>query len=104
MKKKLKFYIFTILIIILASCLFIAKKINEKNLAEANIAKIPKFSFITINRHSFSNSDIDISKTKFIINHFSPTCEHCQYMAGEFLKKSKVRGPFCIESPASTRS
>lgn len=89
MTKKLKIAATILLILVLASCLHISKKIREKNRIEAITATIPEFSFLTDGQHSFSNKDIDNSKSRIIINHFSPTCEHCQYMAGEFIKDSQ---------------
>ena len=37
----------------------------------------------------FSDKNIKNRKLRLILNHFSPTCEHCQYMASEFLKDSQ---------------
>lgn len=89
MTKKLKIFTSIIFIVILASCLHISKKIREKNRSEAITATIPEFSFLIEYQHSFSNKDIDNSKSRIIINHFSPNCDHCQYMAGEFIKDSQ---------------
>jgi thiol-disulfide isomerase/thioredoxin len=88
MNKKIKIFISVVLIVILVSCLFIIKKVNEKNRAESIIAKTPEFSFLTFDNHSFSNKNIENRKSRLILNHFSPNCEHCQYMAGEFIKNS----------------
>jgi thiol-disulfide isomerase/thioredoxin len=90
MMRKLKVFISIVLIIISASCLLIAWKISDKNKAEAIIATTPVFSFLTISQHTFTNKDIDNDKSRIIINHFSPNCEHCQYMAVEFLKDSQM--------------
>ncbi len=89
MKRKQKIFIAVNFSVLLIFCLLIAKRINEKFKAEAIITNIPKFSFLLQSRHSFSNKDIDNTKPRIIINHFSPTCEHCQYMAIEFLKDSQ---------------
>ena len=89
MTRKLKIFISTVMIIISASCLLIAKEIIDKHKADAIIATTPVFSFLTINQRTFSNKDIDIDKSRIIINHFSPNCEHCQYMASEFIKDSQ---------------
>jgi hypothetical protein len=88
MKKKIKIYITTFLFILLISCFFIAKLINEKKKRDEYISIIPSFSFLTLKQHSFSKNDIDFNKSRVIINHFNTTCEHCQYMAGEFIKDS----------------
>ena len=89
MNKKLKIFITVVLLVILVSCLFIIKKVNEKNKAESIIAKTPEFSFLTLDNHSFSDKNIENRKSRLILNHFSPNCEHCQYMAGEFIKDSQ---------------
>jgi thiol-disulfide isomerase/thioredoxin len=89
MNKKTKIFISVILIVILVSCLLLLKKINEKNRAESIIAEIPEFSFLTIKNHSFSDKNIENRKLRLILNHFNPNCEHCQYMADEFLKDSQ---------------
>ena len=89
MNKKIKIFISVVLIVILVSCLLLFKKINEKNRAESIIAKTPEFSFLTFDNHSFSNKNIENRKSRLILNHFNPNCDHCQYMAGEFLKNSQ---------------
>ena len=89
MNKKIKIFISVVLIVILVSCLLLLKKINEKIRAETIIAKTPEFSFLTFDNHSFSNKNIENRKSRLILNHFSPNCEHCQYMASEFLKDSQ---------------
>lgn len=89
MTKKLKSFVYTAFLIILASCLLITKKINEKNKTEAIIANTPEFTFLTLNNILFSNRDLDMSKKRIIMNYFNPNCEHCQYMAGKFIKDSQ---------------
>jgi thiol-disulfide isomerase/thioredoxin len=89
MKRKITVYISIVLTILFASIIFIANKIIEMKKGEENIATIPNFSFLTIKKNQFSKNNIDIKKSRIIINHFNPTCEHCQYMASEFLKDSQ---------------
>lgn len=89
MKFKMRIYLFIILSILSVSCFFIVKKIYEKNKSEAIITTTPEFSFISQENQSFSNKNLDNTKLRIIINHFFPNCEHCQYMAGEFLKDSQ---------------
>jgi len=83
---KLKIYISLVLIVLLVSCLLILKKFNEKKRIEKIITTIPEFAYITLNNNSFNDNNILSKKSRIIINHFSPNCEHCQYMAGEFIK------------------
>jgi thiol-disulfide isomerase/thioredoxin len=89
MKRKTNIYTSIIIIILLASIIFIANKIIEKKKGEEIIATIPELSFFTIIKKPFSNNNVDLTKSRIIINHFNPTCEHCQYMASEFLKDSQ---------------
>ncbi len=89
MNIKIKIFISVILIVILVSSILLLKKINEKNRAESIIAKTPEFSFLTLDNHSFSDKNIENRKSRLILNHFNPNCEHCQYMAGEFIKDSQ---------------
>jgi len=89
MNKKIKIFISIVLIVLFVSCFYIVKKINEKNKVEAIISKIPSFSFLTFENHSFSDKNIENRKSRLILNHFSPNCEYCQYMAGEFIKDSQ---------------
>lgn len=93
MNLKLKIYISLVLIFLLISCFLILKKINEKKRDEKIINTIPEFAFITLKNISFNDNNILSKKSRIIINHFSPNCEHCQYMAGEFIKDSqKLKG------------
>jgi len=88
MRKKYIFYISSISIFIFLSCLLIAIKISEKISAEARFAKTPEFSFKTLTNKLFTNKNIDNRKSRLILNHFSPNCDHCQYMAVELVKDS----------------
>ena len=88
MSIKIRVYIYIIFLILLSSCFFIVKKIYQKNMTEAIIATIPNFSFLSQKNQSFSNINIDNTKSRIIINYFSPNCENCQYMADELLKDS----------------
>lgn len=48
--------------------------------------------FTSLSNGIFSNKDLPNTNSKIIINYFSPTCEHCQYMATSFLKnKEKLK-------------
>ena len=85
----MRVYTTLILFVLSISCFYIQRKIDQKNKADAIIAIIPEFSFLTLNNHSFSDKNIENRKSRLILNHFNPNCEHCQYMAGEFLKDSQ---------------
>jgi thiol-disulfide isomerase/thioredoxin len=89
MNNKMKVYITLILFVLSISCFYIQRKIDQKNKADAIIAKTPGFSFLTLDNHSFSDKNIENRKSRLILNHFNPNCEHCQYMAGEFIKDSQ---------------
>jgi thiol-disulfide isomerase/thioredoxin len=88
MKLIKKINVFIIIFTMMLFILLIIKIIN-KNHGNEKIIKTPNFLFITLNNQSFSNVQIMKSKNRLILNHFSPNCEHCQYMAGEFLKDSQ---------------
>ena len=85
----MRVYITLILFVLSISCFYIQRKIDQKNKADAIIAKIPEFSFLTLNNHSFSDKNIENRNSRLILNHFNPNCEHCQYMAGQFVKDSQ---------------
>ena len=89
MNLKMRIYLSIILLVLSASCLYIKTKIEEKNKADAIITQTPAFSFLTLDNHSFSDKNIENRKSRLILNHFSPNCEHCQYMAGQFIKDSQ---------------
>jgi thiol-disulfide isomerase/thioredoxin len=69
--------------------LILIYKINTKAKENEIIISIPKLSFLTLDNLSFSDKNIENSESRLILNHFSPNCEHCQYMAGEFIKDSQ---------------
>jgi thiol-disulfide isomerase/thioredoxin len=77
--------------IVLTIFLFVVlvNQILKKNKENIKISKIPYFNFSTLDNDSFNNENIDNSKNRLILNNFSPACEHCQYMAVEFLKDSQ---------------
>ena len=85
----MRVYITLILFVLSISSFYIQRKIDQKNKADAIIAKTPAFSFLKLDNHSFSDKNIVKRESRLILNHFSPNCEHCQYMAGEFLKDSQ---------------
>ena len=89
MNKNIKIFISIVLLLILVSSFYIVKEINKKNKIEVIIAKTPEFSFFTLDNHSFSNKNIKNRNSRLILNHFSPNCEHCQYMTGQFLEDSQ---------------
>ena len=61
-------------------------KIQQKQTAEKNTATLPAFSFYTLNNTVFTNNNLPDSNGKIIFNFFSPTCEHCQYMATQYVQ------------------
>jgi len=81
-----KVYIFLFL------CIFFAILLKIKEKKDSNTTKsspIPKFMFYKIGNSLFTKDSIMSVRYRLIINHFSPNCEHCQYMASEFLKDSQ---------------
>lgn len=65
------------------------KVIRSKNEKELTVSSIPKFSFLTLDNHLFSDKNIENRKSRIILNHFSPNCEHCHFMADKFIKDSQ---------------
>ena len=86
-KFKIIFITFSSLFIVLLY--FIIFNLNTKNINNKTIVKLPIILLTDIKNNLFSNNDIDQKKSRLIINHFNPNCEHCQYMACEFLKDSQ---------------
>ena len=66
----------------------IVKLIKAKDQQDKSIAKIPLFSFTDLNGESFTNKQINTNNKQFIINYFSPNCEHCQSMARLYVSDS----------------
>lgn len=79
-------YLFLFLCILFA---IIIKIVEKKGPNTAKSIPIPKFIFYNLGNSRFTNDSIIYKKNHLIINYFSPTCEHCQYMASEFLKDSQ---------------
>jgi len=86
-KFKIIFITFSSLFVVLLY--FIIFNLNTKNINNKTIVKLPIILLTDIKNNLFSNNDIDQKKSRLIINHFNPNCEHCQYMACEFLKDSQ---------------
>lgn len=89
MRLKFKIIFFTYFSLFFIILYFIIFSLNKKNVNNLTIEKLPIILLKDVNNNFFSNNDIDNTKSRIIINHFSPTCEHCQYMAGEFIKDSQ---------------
>jgi len=64
------------------------RHIRHKREMQRSIEDLPAFSFIRQDGGSFDNSGIDPAAERVLINYFNPECEHCQYMAGEFVKNA----------------
>jgi hypothetical protein len=61
-------------------------KIHKKKTISEKISKLPVFAFQTLNKETFSSSDIKTGP--LLIIRFHPECEHCQYEISEILKSS----------------
>ncbi len=93
---KIRVYITIIILTLSILIFFIIKKINKINKTEEFIATKLEFAFLAHNNHTFTNKDVDKTKSRIIINYFHPSCEHCQYMAGELIKDSQKLKNFQI--------
>jgi len=58
-------------------------------MAIAQINNMPSFQFEKINGISLSDRDLISFSERIVINFFSPTCEHCQYMAALYFKNKE---------------
>lgn len=67
----------------------IYKKIQANNVTQKSISNIPDFTFITLTNHPFHSTILKDKKDTTLINFFSPTCEHCQYMTSAFIKNKE---------------
>lgn len=73
-------------------CSRIYKKGRVKNEIERSTALLPAYSFTTQNNADYTSKDAQTNTGKIIFNHFSPTCEHCQYMVKSYLtNKEKLK-------------
>jgi hypothetical protein len=64
------------------------RHIRRKALMEKSIQSLPAFSFRRQDGGLFDNSRIDPSAERILFDYFNPDCEHCQYMAGEFVRNA----------------
>ncbi|MBH2003721.1 MAG: redoxin domain-containing protein [Sphingobacteriia bacterium] len=79
----LSFFIIVVSICILGTAIY---KISKRNEVIKNAKNLPSFSFL--NQKGLSVfSDSIIHSNKVIINFFSPSCEHCQYIAKTLFQK-----------------
>lgn len=60
--------------------------LQQKKKIERGTAILPAFKFYGLNNTIFSNSSLHDINSGVILNFFSPACEHCQYMATQYLK------------------
>ena len=81
--KKLAVAVIGIAIIALAAYLVfrIHNKIQQKQITEKITATIPLFTFQTETHQNFGKQNIADTLGNIVFMLFSPTCEHCQYMA-----------------------
>jgi thiol-disulfide isomerase/thioredoxin len=63
---------------------------NTNRRIERSAQLLPFFEFLTLENVVFSTKDLKKYNQKVIINFFSPSCEHCQYMAKQYLKNKEL--------------
>ena len=76
------FFFISVSLYILGNAIY---KISKRNEVIKSAENLPSFTFLNQNNVP-SLSDSLIHRDKVIINFFSTSCEHCQYMAKSFLK------------------
>lgn len=64
-------------------------KIQANNVTQKTISNLPDFTFTTLNNHPFHSTIFQNTNDTILVNFFSPTCEHCQYMASSFIKNKE---------------
>lgn len=64
-------------------------KIKANNVTQKTISTLPDFTFSTLNNQPFHSANFRNTKDTILVNFFSPTCEHCQYMASSFIKNKE---------------
>jgi hypothetical protein len=62
----------------------INKKLQNQKVVAEKIARLPAFSFMTLNKRIYNSTDT--KNGPVLIVHFHPECEHCQYEISEILK------------------
>ena len=79
-------FILFFIISILFAVIVVQIKSNKQKGYQSDL---PNFTFLTLGNTHYTNTEIrNISET-IIFNFFSPTCEHCQYMATQYLMHKK---------------
>ncbi|MCH5598137.1 peroxiredoxin family protein [Niabella ginsengisoli] len=63
----------------------IISTINKKANTEERIAKLPAFTFYTLNNIVFANDSLSKNKSTVVI-YFNTGCEHCQYETEQIIK------------------
>jgi thiol-disulfide isomerase/thioredoxin len=64
------------------------RHIRRRAVMERSIQLLPAFSFQRQDGRIFDNSRIDPLAERVLFDYFNPDCEHCQYMAGEFVRNA----------------
>ncbi|HEX8461730.1 MAG TPA: TlpA disulfide reductase family protein [Segetibacter sp.] len=65
-------------------------KIQAKSVLQKTISDLPDFTLTTaLDNEPFRSTIFKNSNDTILINFFSPTCEHCQYMASSFIKNKE---------------
>lgn len=82
----------SVILMIIGLIALIKEKIDLKNWAINNTETLPTFSFLNMKSNTFNKDNIVIPNEKIIFNFFSPSCEHCQYMAVQYFQhKEQLR-------------
>ncbi len=87
MERNYKKIILILIIFVLSfSVIYISLLIKKK---VTKITTVYSIEFSTFRNSFLTNKNILITNNKIIVNFFSPTCEHCQYMATQYLKNKE---------------
>jgi hypothetical protein len=63
----------------------ITRKVQKRRAAAEMIARLPAFSFFTLDNRVFNLSDI--RNGPVLVMYFHPECEHCQWEVGQIFEK-----------------
>lgn len=84
MKEGIKLFFLIAVLFISGIIIFkIIKKVRKKESAEKSYKELPKLNFFFIKDAMIGDS------TPVILNYFSPSCNHCQYMAKQLVSNSE---------------
>jgi len=62
---------------------------QQRRVVEKGIVTLPIFKFVSMNGNPYNHQSLPEENGNIIFNFFSPNCEHCQYMATQYIKNQQ---------------